>query len=295
LPAYNAYIARLHSVLQKGGHVADIGVLYPIASLQAAYRFDVGDPRVGGETPPEADYMDLGEMLSLKIHRDFTFVHPQILDDKCSVQPQFIQLNNQRHHEQYRVMIMPGSRTIRWSNLQTIQKFYRQGGIVIATTRLPDTAAEFGQNSNVLKTVAEMFTASEPTATGLFTCQTNAQGGKTYFIPKLTATTLKTVLDDALVAYDVTMETDPSVQGGNVSYIHKSIGAQEVYFFGNSSDTSVETSVRLRGRWSLEEWDPHTGQNRPLNANVTISTVGVTRFKLQLGPIQSRFIVATPQ
>ena len=61
---------------RHGGHVADIGVLYPIATLQAGYRFGVGEPYTGGIIPPEADYMDVGERLMLDVRHDFTFVHP---------------------------------------------------------------------------------------------------------------------------------------------------------------------------------------------------------------------------
>ena len=55
LPSYNRYVGRLQRLLQHGRHVADVGVLYPIATLQAGYRFGVGKPYEGGVIPPEAD------------------------------------------------------------------------------------------------------------------------------------------------------------------------------------------------------------------------------------------------
>ena len=44
----NDYVGRLSYLLQHGRHVADVAVLYPIASLQAAYR------NVGGRQFPLA-------------------------------------------------------------------------------------------------------------------------------------------------------------------------------------------------------------------------------------------------
>lgn len=39
LPAYNRFMARLHWLLQRGRHVADVTALYPIAALQGGYHF----------------------------------------------------------------------------------------------------------------------------------------------------------------------------------------------------------------------------------------------------------------
>lgn len=159
LPAYNQYIARLQRMLQGGRHIADIGVLYPIATLQAGTYFGPGKPYEGGVIPPEADYMDVGERLALAVRRDFTFIHPEVLDEKCDAGGARIRMKNGVNHEEYRVFIIPGSRAVHWSNLRKIKAFFDEGGKVIATTRLPDTSAEFGKDDDVRKAVAEMFGA----------------------------------------------------------------------------------------------------------------------------------------
>jgi len=157
LPAYNEYIGRLQSMLQGGEHVADIGVLYPIASLQGSYHFGPGDPGMGGIIPAEADYLDIGEMLSLDIRRDYTFIHPEILDEKCRISGKKMQLMNTVNREEYKIFIIPGSQTIQLSNLQKIKNFYDQGGVVIATSVLPDHAAEFGKDVEVQTLVKSIF------------------------------------------------------------------------------------------------------------------------------------------
>lgn len=157
LPAYNNYIGRLQRLLQGGRHVADIGVLYPIATLQAGSWFGPGDPYQGCVEIPDADYMRVGELLALNVRRDFTFIHPEVLDEKCSVADAEIHLNNKVNAENYKVFVIPGSRTIHWSSLQKIKAFYDKGGKVIATTRLPDSSAEMGKDKEVQETIAAMF------------------------------------------------------------------------------------------------------------------------------------------
>jgi len=158
LPQYNRYMARLQRMLQGGRHMADLGVLYPIATLQAGYHFDGPlAPYVGGVIPPEADYMTVGERLALNVRRDFTFLHPDVLDAKCTVDGPTLRLNNRVNYEQYQILVIPGSRAIHASNLAKIRDFYEQGGVVLATTRLPECSAEPGKDAVVRETIAAMF------------------------------------------------------------------------------------------------------------------------------------------
>ncbi len=159
LAAYNTYIGRLNVLLQDTGrHVADIAVLYPIATLQAGFRFGGPlDPYIGGVNIPEADYIYLGELLATRVCRDFTFLHPEVLDERCSVKGNRITLNNTVNFEEYKVVILPGQKTIRWSNLKKIKQFYDNGGQVIATGQLPCKSAEFGHDADVVAAVQAMF------------------------------------------------------------------------------------------------------------------------------------------
>jgi len=157
LPAYNRYIGRLQLMLQGGRHVADIGVLYPIATLQAGSWFGPGNPYEGCVDIPEADYMEVGELLSLQVRRDFTFVHPEVLEERCTVEGAAIVLTNKVNHERWRVFLVPGSRCIHVATLRRLKQFYDQGGAVIATTCLPDRAAEFGADAEVRQLVTAIF------------------------------------------------------------------------------------------------------------------------------------------
>ena len=293
LPAYNRYMGRLQRILGRGWQVADIGVLYPIATLQAGYYFGVGTPYQGGVIPPEADYLDVGERLMLDLRHDFTFVHPEVLDERCTVEQAAIRLSRPELSQTYRVFVLPGSTTIRLSNLQKLKALYDGGGRVIATTRLPDRSAEFGRDAQVQQIVREMFGAGEVAAGAGFRKQTNDRGGRAYFAPVPTAAVLQAILADALSVPDVAWEDNTQVTGGNLSYLHKVVEGCEVYFFANSSDTPVETHVRLRGQLRLERWDPHTGKIAPVEGvTSTAHDQPVTRISLSLAPVQSAFLVS---
>lgn len=169
LPAYNQMMGRMNVLLQgKARHVADIGLLYPMATLQAGNYLD--GPLgyyAGGVAIPEADYADVGVILSDVLCRDFTFLHPEIIDEKVKIEGDLMQLENEMNPEQYKVFIMPGQTTISWSNLQKIKAFHDNGGKVIATKRLPHKSAEFGHDADVVAAISEMFpnVTSYPIAT----------------------------------------------------------------------------------------------------------------------------------
>jgi hypothetical protein len=45
----------------------------------------------------------------------------------------------------------------------------------------------------------------------------------------------------------------------------------------------------------LAWWDPHTGERRPITAqSLVLNGQPITRLKLELPPIRSVFVVATP-
>lgn len=297
LPAYNEYIGRLHRVLQHGRHIADIAVLYPIATLHAGYWYDVGDRYLGEPTPPEADYMDIGERLATGIQRDFTFLHPEVLDETCTVEGDVLRLNNANNFEAYHVFIMPGATTIHLTNLQKIKQFYDAGGKVIATTCLPYKSAAFGKDAEVQAIIKEMFGVDplnqEQTGTAASPVKkTNANGGRTCFLKNPTEDALRSSLDEAIPVCDVNIETGKKARGGNLAYIHKVIENRDVYFIANSSRTDYDLAITLRGKHVLEIWNPHTGAIEPISVTCEEKMgTAITCVQMPLGAVQSRFLV----
>ena len=418
LPEYNTYLGRLNVLLQAPGrHVADIAVLYPISTLQAGFRFDGPiSPYSGGVSIPEADYIHLGELLSTKVCRDFTYLHPDILDERCAVQDDTLKLANKINFEDYKVVIVPGHKTIRWSNLQKIKEFYEHGGKVIATGQLPDQSAEFGHDADVVATIRALFPAvkqqilatacsewresgaheamkaidGDPatwwapaeeaakswwlevdlgtphtfnatriqensnkvtayriqswTGGGWTTCATGtalgpnktdkfqavtatrirlvidgvsagtpaigefevrldagsnlahrdewivqdgAHGGRTIYLNSPNEANLRQALDQALKVYDVDITSDSKLR-----YLHRVKDDTEVYFFANLGDKAANATIRLRGTFTPEAWDPHTGKVAlPEFTHTRENGQPLTTVKLLLGPVRSGFII----
>jgi len=292
LPEFNTYLARLNVMLQNdAAHVADIAVLYPIATLQGSHHLDgpLGHYK-GGVAVPEADYVEVGEWLSVQAGRDYTVLHPEVLEEKCLLRDGQLVLPNQVHPGRFSVMILPGHKTIRWSSLQKIKAFYEQGGAVIATGQLPSKSAEFGHDDDVLQAVAAMFGPLEPLADAgpSFDLRRGPRGGRAIRLRARNAEALRGALDAALPHYDVSF--DP---GQTLRYIHKIWQGRHVFFFANLDPKLAESVVTLRGRHDLEAWDPHTGKSKPLQASHSReSGLDLTHIRLALPHLRSVFLVS---
>ncbi len=288
LPDYNRYVGRLQRLLQQGVPVADIAVLYPIAGLQAGYRFGVGTPYEGGVIPPEADYLEVGERLSTVLRRDFTFLHPEVLAAKGRVEEGILRLAHPGWSQAYATVIVPGGVAIGADVLTKIKAFYDRGGRVIFTTLLPEHASEPGRDAEVKALLEAML---GPDGKG-----GRPGPGRGYFLPEPTPEGLAKSLDEDAAPPDVAWRAPGKVEGGNLSYLHKVIEGRDVFFFANSSDQAVATSVRLRGSFAAELWDPHTGSTAKLKTRrATDRGYQVTEFDLSLPPVHSVFIVALPR
>jgi len=418
LPGFTSFLGRLNVMLQNPGrHVADIGVLYPIVSLQGSHYLD--GPLgfyAGGVSMPEDNYSDLGEMLSSDIYRDFTWLHPDILDERCTPSGNTMKLNNAVNFEDYKVIIVPGHKTIRLSNLQKVKQLYDNGGKVIFTGTLPTKSAEFGRDSDVTAIIAQLFptvakgvsvSASSQWAGGGYdavnaadgslttrwnaadkstgkqwvevdfgrplnfnktvtaeafnrttsyniqywndaswvTCVTgttigaskkdsfatvsaskvrllinsitaesasifefevhlnngpnlvtsdllymkhNPAGGTAVYMRTPKVESLRNALDSLVTTYDVTFEKNTKVR-----YIHKVRDSLSVYYFANTTASSIDTYARLRGKIIPEMMDPRTGAITP--AQYTYVTEGgedITRIKITLPAYRSCFVIS---
>ncbi len=272
LKEYNDYVARVQTLLQTGRHVADVAVLYPIDYMESVYSFN-GQYNI----PSDSNYVKLTEQLSEELRIDFTYLHPSVLDEKCSVKGNTLHLDNQTNYEDYKVIILPAMEAISLSNLQKIADFYDNGGVVIAVGTLPTRGTLQKDDAAVKALVAKLFGKAY---------SENDKGGKVYAIS--TVAKLSAAMEDALDCYDVNIEK-VSTLGGHLTYIHKVIEGRNVYFFANSSEKATKTTVTLRGEFDgLELWNPNTGKKEDLS--VTVKD-GTTTFELSMDKVTSLFIV----
>ncbi|HEX4199222.1 MAG TPA: glycosyl hydrolase [Caulobacteraceae bacterium] len=289
------YVGRASMLLQGGRRVADIGIVYPIASLQAFYRFDAPDNQdgpLGHYAPRSADYLAVGDRLTGDLHRDFTFIHPDDLaSEHLKIGRGSLTLDNAVNRQVYRVMILPGGEVIEVAALTKLKAFWDAGGVVVATTELPSKSAEFDQDAAVGSLVEAMF--DQPGVV-----RRNPAGGATLFIADPSEGALKEALDRLGPPADIVFSGDPHPRSGNgaLAYIHKVKGGRDIVFVANSSEDAVETTASLRGAFALELWDPHTGEIAPAPGARVVGSGAQARTEvpLSLGAGRSLFLIGRP-
>jgi hypothetical protein len=330
-PELNDYVGRLSYLLQHGRHVADVAVLYPIGSLQASYRFmggrtfplapnekapeirEVAYAREGGFAGTEADYQDIGESLFRGLRVDYTYLHPEVLVDRCSIDNRKLILNNRENREEYSVLILAGGDTLPVAAAAKIKEFYDKGGMVIATTALPTKSAEFGHDKEVRQAIADVFGVTHDGAVSAdvrraqdrqnfyvfwYYIKNNKAGGQAIFLPNTHPWLMDFALKQVLPLRDVDIQERMGVlkrgpdYDGALTYIHKVKNDRDVYFFANSSPKAIDTKVVLRGKKTLRIWNPHTGEQQA--AEFTQGEANgqpVTTVRLVLPSVSSQFLI----
>lgn len=269
LPRYNRFLSRLRYILARPGqHVADIAVLYPIQTQQAGHYLDgpMGYYQ-GGVIVDGTDYTTVSQLLTDELGRDFTYLHPEVVDDRCTVADGMLTMNNEVNTEHFTTIILPGVKTISLSNLQKIHEAWKQGATVIFTTQTPSESATLGvSNDEISAIVSEMLN------------EENAN--KALFVNRLNAETLAAALAEAKAQADVVFEN-----GTPFNYIHKVVDGQDVYYFGNIDDQASTCTISLRNNLSNPVlMYPRTGEI--MKADFTDG-----KIELTLVPNESVFII----
>lgn len=298
LKTFTRFLARLNVILQNDGrHIADIAVLYPIHTLLGEHSFDgpKGPSNIDGPADPsdeyykravaQIDYIDVANWLTNVAGKDFTFIHPEVLDEKCTITDGKLHLQNRVNWENFEVLIVPSCKTISISNLLKVKNFYEQGGKVIFTTRLPSKSVGTNKDREVIRIVHSIFPEGEVKEMIL----SNKRGGKACFIPYPNGQNLREIIHHMGISYDVDYPTNE-----NMRYIHKSVDGRHIFYFANIGGTYVETQIVLKGNINLEIWNPHVGTTQKITTEKfkgDDDNLSFTKIKLSLEPYHSYFFV----
>ncbi len=104
-----------------------------------------------------ADFYELGEQIYSGPRQDFTFIHPEVLEEGCVIDGNTLVLNNKVNREVHSVLIIPGSKVLSVETVREIIAWYDAGGIVIATKILPGRSTEAGKDEEVRMTMEGIF------------------------------------------------------------------------------------------------------------------------------------------
>lgn len=245
LPDFNKFLSRLNYLLaREGRHVADIALIYPIESMQAEHYLDGAKGHYeGGVDIPNTDYTRISTILTDSLGKDFTYLHPEVINDKCQIKGNKLLLNNKINKEEYSILIIPSMKTISVANLKKIEKFYNAGGCLLFTTQLPEQSAEFGQDKKVKDTIHRIL-------------NDNKKGkGKAFFIPNPSSQSIKEVLASCELTFDVDFANHQPL-----NYIHKVCDNRSVYYFANLGESPRSSEIVLKGKIHPVLFNPHTGE-----------------------------------
>ena len=276
LPRFNRFLARLNYLLARPGrHVADMAVLYPIQTQYAGHYFGgPKSPDSGGVDVPGTDYPIIARNLTDYLGVDFTFLHPEVLDDRCSISDGCLLMNNKTNWESFSTIILPGVKTISMSNMKKIEAAWEAGATIIFTTQKPSECADFDGDDTQIQAIVERILSGEEGC------------GKARFVSSPSAQNLGEALNLRPVAPDVTFKTD----GEPLNYLHKVIGGHDVYYFGNIDASAFKGTISLRTPLqNATLMNPHTGEC--FTPDMRTGENGRQEFDLQLWPNQSMFLV----
>lgn len=269
LPVFNNYLSRLNVMMRNEGRwMGDIAILYPIHTMQSGHRMDgpLGYYK-GGVALSDMDYADLSADLSDVLGYDHLFIHPEVLDGRCSVGGGRLKLKNKVQHNAFSTLFVPSCETISLTNLEKIRDFARSGGTVVFTTRMPSRATR-SEDDGALGTILEELKIRE----------------NVFFIEKPSVENLRRAMESLSEGYMLKFIADP------VRNICKSYGKRNLWFLANPGAAVKRPEFVLNGRFDLEVWDPHTGTIS--DKGLTVSYVeGKTRVKTELPPCRALFIV----
>ncbi len=272
LPTFNLFLARLNYLLQRPArHVADVAMLYPIQTMYAGHVLD--GPKgyyEGGVEIPKTDYPRISRLLTDQLGIDFTYLHPEVIDDRCSVSINRLLLSNTINTEQFRLIILPGVACISSSNIQKIEQAWEAGVGVIFTSQKPTSCADSeGSDETVRQIVARMLAGDKEHRPALF-------------VASPTEKSLRQAINELLSLRDVLFTGSQHP----FNYIHKQVEGHDVFFFGNIDNSTAENVITLAAApASCSLLDPHTGR---------VTTQELTpegSFTLKLRPNQSVFLV----
>lgn len=285
------YVNRASWILQQGKPVADVAVYLPSEDAMAEagvgqllFNWAVRDRLSSNGAPPEFG-------LANALHYESDLVKTIITNgysfdgvDTFAFREMRVEQGRLRSGDgDYSTLVLPNLTGIDIESLRKIRAFVDQGGVVIATRRLPETAYGMRDRDKnrreVEQTIGEMF-GSIPNGVALH--EHRCGNGVASF-----SRDERTSFLNALRwhAPDIAF-TQASAE---VSFVHRWTPDRDYYFLANTSEQPqrLDATFRLSAK-EPEVWDLKTGTVAPILA-FEHTKAGV-RVAFELGPLESHVI-----
>jgi hypothetical protein len=255
MPEIARYLQRVSFLLRQGKPANDVAVYLPTDDAWAHFKpGSVAADTIMGEL--------LGQALIPRIlDAGYNF---DFIDDRAIASVGV----------PYRILVLPGIERMPVATLRKLVAFRDQGGILIATRRLPSLAPGFRNAGIDSPRVADL--------------------AKQLFDDSHQNTRL--VANDGLLGSALTSLSTPDFSvspdaAPAIGFIHRKLSSGELYFVANTSNQPIVTNAAVRvSGLAAESWDPFSGRTKPV---VTTAESGLTRLPLRLAPYESAIFYFT--
>ncbi|MCX6906012.1 MAG: glycosyl hydrolase, partial [Verrucomicrobia bacterium] len=201
-------VQRLAYVLSQGHHRCDVAILYPVAPMEAG---------LDGALAVETAFTTAKQLYGKSV--DFDFMDFESLA-RAKVAGQELQVSG----ENYRVLILPAMKAVRFSTFQKALEFHRAGGLVVAIGALPEASDRVGRDD-----------------------------------PEV-AVMVKEIFPDGLTK-DALVRLPSRDYDGPGCIQHRKLGPRDLYAI---YDAPKDSECFFRATGQVELWDPWTGATRLL-------------------------------
>jgi PKD repeat protein len=291
LKKHSEQVGRSSYMVQQGRYTTEIGVLYPITSIQGEY------------VPLNTTIWDAGAFPAYKHDYSFMCMTKNMLQDQLD----FIYINDESmqatsivndtgavalHHGvsglDLKVMVIPEMYTIQTATMEKVKAFYDAGGIVVAIGDLPKASAENGTDPYITSLVSAVFDMGAIGGNG-YNKKTNANGGVSIRgagkIGALEAPLRAAMKEDLLLP-------EPGDRG--IYYMKRAGQDFEMYYLVNNYWNYYYNDTRFRSLGDPSLWDPETGDVTPVAGSLYSydPVTGYTTIKaLGIAGLSSVFVV----
>ena len=264
-------VQRLSYLLSQGVHRCDVAVLYPVEPVVAG---------TAGEEAVTAAFTAGVALFNAGI--DFDFIDYESLA-RSTVTKGKIQVSG----EEYRVLVIPSMKTIRFTSLAQSRDFVASGGTVINIGSVPDASEKGRGDKGFASLRSSLFGDGPASQQALAMLRSNPRGGAVYESKNNDSLSH---LVRRLFSPDFAVVTSPSgPQKVLPRVMHRRIGNNDIYAVYN---LVAGTDCFFRSRGKVELWNPSTGERKPLYM-VRHSKDGTT-VRLPLSQHEVQLIVFSP-
>lgn len=301
------YVSRLGWLLTRGKHVAQVALLYPIASAWAEY-ISIAPVNKFSKYSGSPSLTDRGNFVDAGLHRtvlnllrtqhdfdyfdDVDFARARVKDGKLVLE-----------EESYTVLVIPPCHYITRTTFSKIQSFIRAGGKVVSIGMLPEAFVEDVEDKTPGKFFGNLF-GIDVARNNISAITKNKQTYKlkrnksAVFVEensgKVNWKRLDDAVDQAINSLDQPHLTiHASRDRGQIYYMQRRIEETDVYFFSNHTRDAQQVEIVLPGEKGYEVWNPETGGDYPVQD--ICQEKGKTLISLSFQPYGSCVIASAPK